>query len=56
MEKTHFSTRTKARIILYMSTLIIVLGIFAIVQTVKANKYEKESMLIKQMLRFQTIP
>ena len=49
MEKSHFSTRTKARIILYMSTLMIVLGIFAIVQTVKANKYEKESMLIKQM-------
>lgn len=49
MDKTHFSTRNKARLILYISTLIIVLLIFSIVQTVKANKYEREAMLTKQM-------
>ena len=49
MEKINLSRRAKARIILYLTTLIAVLGIFSIVQTVKANKYEKESMILKQM-------
>ena len=49
MEKTNLSTRAKARIVLYLTTLIAVLGIFSIVQTVKANNYEKESMILKQM-------
>lgn len=49
MEKYNISTRAKARIVLYITTLIIVLGTFAIVQTVKANRYEKESMILRQM-------
>ena len=49
MEKLNLSTRAKARIILYLVTLVTVLGIFSIIQTVKANRYEKESMILKQM-------
>lgn len=49
MEKFNLSTRAKARIILYLVTLVTVLGIFSIIQTVKANRYEKESMILKQM-------
>ncbi len=49
MDKRHFSTRRTVRIILYISTLVVVLGIFCIIQTVKANKYEREAMLTKQM-------
>ena len=49
MEKINISTRVKARIVLYITTLIVVLGTFAIVQTVKANRYEKESMILRQM-------
>lgn len=45
----HFSTRNKARIILFTSSLIIVLLISTIVQTVRANKYEQEATLTKQM-------
>ncbi len=49
MDKKPFTTRQKARIVLYLSTLILVLGIFSIVQTVKANRFEHEAMLTKQM-------
>ncbi len=49
MEKTNISTRAKARIVLYLTALVVFLGIFAITQTIKANRYERESMLIKQM-------
>jgi germination protein YpeB len=49
LEKSHFFTRKKARIILFTSSLVIVLLIFSIVQTVKANKYEQEATLSKQM-------
>ena len=49
MEKINLSTRAKARIVLYLTTLIVVLGIFSIVQTVRANRYEKESMILRQM-------
>ena len=49
MEKYNISTRAKARIVLYIATLIVVFGTFAIVQTVKANRYEKESMILRQM-------
>lgn len=49
MEKLNISTRAKARIVLYITTLIVVLGTFAIVQTVKANRYENESMILRQM-------
>ncbi len=49
MEKTSISHRAKVRIVLYITTLIFVLGIFSVIQTVRANRYEKESMIIKQM-------
>ena len=49
MDKKPFTTRQKARIVLFLSTLIIVLGIFSVVQTVKANRFEREAMLTKQM-------
>lgn len=49
MEKKPFSTRKKARIILYLSAVIIVLGIVSITQTVKANKYKMEAIATKQM-------
>ncbi len=49
MDKKPFTTRQKARIVLYVSTLVIVLGIFSIVQTVKANRFERDAMLTKQM-------
>ncbi len=49
MENKPFTTRQKARIVLYLATLILVLGIFSIIQTVKANKYEHDAMLTKQM-------
>ncbi len=44
-----FMTQKKIRIILFTSTLVIVLLISTIVQTVKANKYEMEATLNKQM-------
>ncbi len=49
MEKTAFLTRKKARIILFTSSLIIVLLISSVVQTIKANRYEQEATLAKQM-------
>ena len=49
MDKKALSVRAKARIVLYLSAVILVLGIFSIVQTVKANKYEREAMITKQM-------
>ncbi len=49
MEKMPFLTRKKARIILFTSSLVIVLLISSIVQTIKANKYEQEATLSKQM-------
>lgn len=49
MDKKGLSRRTKARIVLYLSAVILVLGIFSIVQTVKANKYEREAMVTRQM-------
>ena len=49
MDRIHFSKRAKIRILLYMSTLFIVLGIFCITQTVNANKYKHEALLTKQM-------
>ncbi len=49
MDKKPFSTRQKARIILYLSAIIIVLGIVSISQTVKANRYKQEAFITKQM-------
>ena len=49
MEKKPFSPRQKARIILYVSSIIIVLGIVSITQTVKANRYKQEALVTKQM-------
>lgn len=49
LENSPFMTRKKARIILFTSTLVLVLLISTIVQTVKANKYEQEATLSKQM-------
>ena len=49
MDKKALSVRTKARIVLYLSAVILVLGIFSIIQTVKANKYERETMITRQM-------
>ncbi len=49
MEKMPVLTRKKARIILFTSSLVIVLLISSVVQTVKANKYEQEATLAKQM-------
>ena len=49
MNKKTYSIRKRARIILYLTTLVLVLGIFCIIQTVKANKFEREALLTKQM-------
>lgn len=49
MDKKTLSNRAKARIVLYLSAVILVLGIFSIVQTVKANKYEREATVTRQM-------
>ena len=49
MDKKALSVRAKARIVLYLSAVILVLGIFSIVQTVKTNKYEREAMITRQM-------
>ncbi len=49
MDKKGLSKRAKARIVLYLSAVILVLGIFSIVQTVKANKYERETLITRQM-------
>lgn len=49
MSKKALSNRAKARIVLYLSAIILVLGIFSIVQTVKANRYEREVAVTRQM-------
>ncbi|MBR5246781.1 MAG: germination protein YpeB [Clostridia bacterium] len=49
MDKKPFTPRQKARIILYISTVFIVLGIVCIAQTIKANRYKQEAMITKQM-------
>lgn len=49
MDKKALSKRAKVRIVLYLSAVILALGIFSIVQTVKANKYERETMITRQM-------
>ncbi len=47
MENTK-SRRGKIRKILYITSIIIVLGIFSIIQTVRANRYEREVLLAQQ--------
>ncbi len=49
MEQKHMSRRAKIRLGLYVGTVITVLGIFSIVQTVRAQKYEREALVTKQM-------
>ena len=49
MEKRVNFSRGKIRIILYTATVIIVLGIFSIVQSVKLLKYEQEVLLKNQL-------
>ncbi len=49
MEKTTMSRRAKIRLALYAGTVITVLGIFSIVQTVRAQKFEREATVTKQM-------
>ncbi len=49
MDKKPFSTRQKARIALFVSAIIIVLGITSISQTIKANRYKQEALITKQM-------
>lgn len=49
MKKKRMSFRAKARVILYTTAVIFVLGIFGIVQYVKAQKFEREAQLTKQM-------
>ncbi len=49
MEQKNMSRRSKIRLSLYIGTVIIVLGIFSIVQTVRAQKYEREALVTKQM-------
>lgn len=49
MKKKKMSFRAKARIFLYTSAVIAVLGIFGIVQYTKAQRFEREAQLTKQM-------
>lgn len=49
MEQKVMSRRAKIRLGLYIGTVITVLGIFSIVQTVRAQKYEREAIATKQM-------
>lgn len=49
MDKKPFFTRQRARIALFTSAIILVLGIVSIVQTVKANRYKREALITKQM-------
>ena len=49
MEKTVTFSRGKIRLILYTTTIILVLGIFSIVQTVKLSKYEREITATNQL-------
>lgn len=49
MGKRASFSRSKIRIILYTTTIILVLGIFSIVQSVKLAKYEQEVLLSNQL-------
>ncbi len=49
MNQKAMSRRAKIRLGLYIGTVITVLGIFSIVQTVRAQKYEREATVTKQM-------
>lgn len=49
MVKRASFSRGKIRIILYTTAIIIVLGIFSIVQSVKLTKYEREVLLTNQL-------
>ncbi|MCH5190961.1 MAG: germination protein YpeB [Oscillospiraceae bacterium] len=49
MNEKKMSFRAKARIFLYTAAVITVLGIFGIVQYTKAQKFERETQLTKQM-------
>lgn len=49
MKKKKMSFRAKARIFLYTTAVIAVLGIFGIVQYNKAQRFERETQLTKQM-------
>lgn len=49
MNEKQMTRRGKIRLGLYIGTVITVLGILSVVQTVKAQKYEREATLTKQM-------
>ena len=49
MDKNATLSRGKIRLILYIVTIIVVLGIFGIVQTVKVTKYEREILATNQL-------
>ena len=49
MSKRATFSRSKIRIILYTTTIILVLGIFSIVQSVKLAKFEREVLLSNQL-------
>lgn len=49
MNQKPMSRRAKIRLGLYVGTVITVLGIFSIMQTVRAQKYEREALVTKQM-------
>lgn len=49
MNEKQMTRRGKIRLGLYIGTVITVLGILSIVQTVKAQKYEREATVTKQM-------
>ncbi len=49
MNKNTMSSRGKIRVFLYTSAVIVVLGIFSIVQTVKLTKYERHISATDQM-------
>jgi len=49
MKNNGISRRGKWRIGLYITTIILVLGIFSIIQSVKVNKYEREVTAMRQM-------
>lgn len=49
MEKRATFSRSKIRIILYTIAVILVLGIFSIVQSVRLSKYEQEVLLTNQL-------
>lgn len=49
MNKRVTFSRSKIRIILYTTAIILVLGIFSIVQSVKLMKYEREVLLTNQL-------